>query len=240
MRTVDDMGFGLTICQDTMGFRYGIDAVLLAHFAAKEAPAAKKAADLGMGNGAVSLVLSHKLPAVTVTGYEIQEGAVSLAKESIERNGLGNRIDAVQADVKDLPLSESDRASFDLVVMNPPYVKLGAKMVSREDAVALARHEVAGTLEDFLSAAAALLGYHGSLCVIYRPQRLVDLFTLGRKHRLEPKAVTPVAPREGEAPNLILVRLVKEGGAELSLTPPLYVYEGEGYHPYLLHEVYER
>ena len=113
-------------------------------------------------------------------------------------------------------------------------------MVSRQDSVALARHEVAGTLEDFLAAASGLLRYHGSLCVIYRPGRLVDLFTLGRKHRLEPKRVTPVAPREGEDPNLVLVRLVKEGGAELSLTPPLYVYEGEGYHPYLLHEVYER
>ena len=57
----------------------------------------------------------------------------------------------------------------------------------------------------------------GYFYMVHRPSRLVDIFTVCRKYRLEPKEIRLVAPRKGERPNIVLVHGVKNGGAELKI-----------------------
>ena len=237
---IDDMGFGgLSLIQDEEGFRYGIDAVLLATFAVRMVRAPKKICDLGAGNGAVTMILLAKCAGAQVTGVEIQEQAAALAQRSAVHNGFADRCRILTGDVRDLPLSEDERESFDLVVTNPPYVRNGGPMISDNPGVAMARHEIAGGLTDFLDAAAWLLRDHGTLCMVHRPARLVDILAEARARRLEPKEILPVAPRQGKDPNLVLVRFHKNGGPEMELHAPLYVYNGDGYSREIL-ALYER
>jgi tRNA1Val (adenine37-N6)-methyltransferase len=238
---IDDMGFGgLSLIQDENGFRYGIDAVLLATFAAGAVRAPERICDLGTGNGAVAMILLSKYQKAQVVGVEIQKEPAALAERSAALNGFADRCTILRADVRELSSEEAvARESFDLVVTNPPYVRDGGPMVSENRGIAMARHEIAGGLESFLDAAAWLLSDRGTLCMVHRPSRLVDILSQARARRLEPKEILPVAPRAGKDPNLVLVRFVKNGGAEMQLHAPLYVYEGDGYSREIL-ALYER
>lgn len=237
---VDDMGFGgLSLIQDEDGFRYGIDAVLLATFAAASAASPGAIADLGTGNGAVAMILLKKFPHAVLTGVEIQPGAAEQARRSAALNGFADRCAILEEDVRNLPTDKARRESFDLVVTNPPYAKDSGPMISSNRQLALARHEVAGGLTDFLDAACALLRDRGTLCMIHRPARLAEILTEAEKRRLTAKEILPVAPRPGRDPNLVLLRFVKNGGRQTTLRAPLYVYGENGYSREIL-ELYEK
>ena len=93
MESIEEIGFGgLKLIQSSEGFRFGIDAVLLADFAAGICPGADSIVDLGTGNGVIPLILSHKTEAGTITGIDLQAKAIDLARRSCDLNGLGERI----------------------------------------------------------------------------------------------------------------------------------------------------
>lgn len=129
----DKIGFGnYSILQDRNYFSYGIDAVLLADFAAgfinaKSTNAnadsvaqggnrihAKVAVDLGTGTGVIPLILAHKTDIGRIVGLDIEEYFVQLAKESAAENGLGDRVFYDVCDVRDIEsLNFSELEGFD-------------------------------------------------------------------------------------------------------------------------------
>ena len=88
--TLDDLMCGYEIIQFKDGFRFSIDAVLLAHFASvKEHDVA---ADFCSGSGVVAfLVMAHKKPK-KVSCVEIQPQYCDLIKRSIAHNSLEEKI----------------------------------------------------------------------------------------------------------------------------------------------------
>jgi tRNA1Val (adenine37-N6)-methyltransferase len=76
--------------------------------------------------------------------------------------------------------------------------------------------------------------------MVHRPNRMVDLFCQAREVGLEPKELRLICPRQGEAPNILLVHFIKGGGKELRILPNLNVYQpGGGYTDELLN-IYEK
>jgi release factor glutamine methyltransferase len=73
--------------------------------------------DLGTGSGAIALAIADEHPGATVVAVERSPEALALARENVDRTGLGERIALVQGDIEDAPARD-----FDLVVSNPPYV----------------------------------------------------------------------------------------------------------------------
>lgn len=74
--------------------------------------------DLGTGSGCIPIALKSKAPAWKVDAVEVDEGALSLAKENATLNNL--EIGFHQVDLLstyNLPLS-----TYDLIVSNPPYI----------------------------------------------------------------------------------------------------------------------
>lgn len=231
---LDSIGFGsLRLIQRPDEFCYGVDAVILADFAARgfsRKSALKRAMDLGMGTGIIPLILSHKTRASEILGIEVQQDSYERACRNIELNGLTDRLTAIHGDVANADFGAM-AGSFDLVTSNPPYMTGSCGLINKIDAKTIARHETTGTLEDFIRAAKVLLRDRGEFCMVHRPSRMVDIFAHCRKYRLEPKEIRLVSPRAGTEPNIMLVRCVKNGGAELKILPPLYVYreDGSGY-----------
>ena len=60
MEQIDILKNGYKIIQDSERFQFGIDAVLLADFAAKEAGDKAKVIDLGTGTGIIPLLMAKK------------------------------------------------------------------------------------------------------------------------------------------------------------------------------------
>lgn len=239
---VDDIGFGgMRLAQDGDGFKFGIDAVLLADFAVKCCPSARNAADLGAGNGVASVIVSHKMPACNITGIEIQEEAVKLAKQNVEMNGLSKRIDFIHGDICRLPERHSGlRGLFDMVFANPPYVARGSGIVNEKSRKFIARHETTAGICEFAEIAAWLLRNKGDVCFVHRPARLADVIFTCRINGLEPKDIRFVKPAEGKKPNIFLLHCVLGGGTELHYMDELIVRKNDGqYSPEIL-EIYEK
>ena len=216
MKRLDDLENGYRIWQDSEAFCFGIDAVLLAHY-----PVMKDGdcvMDLCTGNGVIPLIMHgtarDEAKRVSFRGLEIQEGAASLARESVRLNGLSDEIGII--------------ASFSLVTCNPPYTPGGGGLRGEDDRKTIARHEVLCTLSDVVEEASKLLKMKGRLAMIHRPSRLAEIFACMRTYGLEPKRMRMVYPFADKAPNLVLLEAVRGGGPQLNVDPPLIVYEKSG------------
>lgn len=236
----DKIGFGtLELIQHPNEFCYGIDAVLLASFAQVKPGA--RIADLGTGTGIIPLILSHKTQAKEIFGVEVQESTYERASRNVVLNGLTERVKVIHSDVNDLfDCPEIAPATFDVVLSNPPYVKGKEGLTNQCLARTVARHETTASLKDFIRTAAVLLKERGEFYLVHRPSRLVDICVICREHRLEPKDLRLVSPTQGEKPNILLLRCVKYGGAELNVLEPLYVYASKGKYTAEIEALYER
>lgn len=79
-------------------------------------------ADICTGSGCIALSALSQTENTTAVGYDISEGALSVAKRNAEKFGLTERFTAIQADVFS-PDFLSDAGEFDLIASNPPYIR---------------------------------------------------------------------------------------------------------------------
>ena len=66
----------------------------------------------------------------------------------------------------------------------------------------------------------------GRFAVVFRPERMAELFTAMQSERITPKRLRPLSHRVGKEPYAILVEGVKEGGMGLAFLPTAYQEEG--------------
>ena len=225
-RRTDDIGFGgLRLIQDTDYFCYGVDAVLLADFAA-DSPH-RHLVDIGTNNGIIPLITAGITETPRITGIEVQEGPARLAEENVSLNDLGERIRIIRSDILDID-GHLEKGCCDAVTCNPPYTEKGRGIINEGDSLTAARHETTAGLEDFIKGAAWLLADRGAFYMIHRPARIIDIACSCRKYRLEPKLLRFISPRRGEKPNLMLIKCIKNAGRELKLLEPLAVYSPDG------------
>ena len=99
---IDDLEFeNLKIIQNTEGFCFGIDSVLLSDFA-KKIKSNSKVLDIGTGTGIISILLSKKSRAKKIYAVEIQEEVADMAKRSIELNKLEDKIEIISTSLSGL------------------------------------------------------------------------------------------------------------------------------------------
>ena len=216
---------GYEIIQNKDRFCFGMDAVLLSGFAGVKKGG--KLIDLGTGTGILPILLSAKTGGSHFTGLEIQKESVDMARRSVIHNGLTDRIDIIEGDIR-----EADRlfcsASFDTVVSNPPYMPGGSGIPNPDSPKAVARHEILCSLSDVVKAAAFLLKEGGSFCLVHRPYRLPDIFGEMRDHHIEPKRMRLVYPYIDKRPSMVLIEGRKGGKPELICEEPLVIYGEDG------------
>ena len=224
--TLDDIAGGrLKILQKAKGYRFSLDALLLAHFVCLQP--GNQVLEMGTGSGVVSLILADRGEEVTLTGIDVQEEAVDMAARSVAINALSHKLTLHRVDVRKIK-DAFTQGSFDVVVANPPYRKINSGRINTDRQKAIARHEIAGTIEDFLRAAGYVLRPGGRACFIYPATRMVELLCSMREALVEPKRLRMVYSNQDEAGQFVLVEGVKEGGEELAVMPPLFIYEKKG------------
>lgn len=232
---IDDLQYkGLKIIQNTSGFCFGIDAVLLANFA-KGMKRADTVVDLCTGTGIIAVLLCGKTNAKNIIGVEIQEEYAEMANRSVMLNNIQDRVKILNKDLNKLS-EEVQAASVDAVTVNPPYKKVGSGIINDADSMTIARHEVSCTLEDVIKESSRLLKSGGTFYMVHRPERLVDIFCLMRNYKIEPKRVMFVHPTVNKAPNIVLIEGSKNGGSFLKFENPLYVYDEDGNYTNELYE----
>jgi tRNA1(Val) A37 N6-methylase TrmN6 len=216
----------LRIIQSPSVFAFSLDAVLLARFV--YVPIQKgNLLDLCSGNGVIPLFLSARTKG-NITGVEIQERLYDMAIRSIEYNNLEGRLKMIHGDIKEMP-QQLGFGKFDVVTCNPPYFTTPSmEEINPNEHLAIARHELLCTLEDAIKASSQLVRQGGKVAFVHRPGRLIDMITLMRKYRLEPKRIQFVYPKDGKEANILLVEAIKDGSPDLKILPPLIVYNEAG------------
>jgi tRNA1(Val) A37 N6-methylase TrmN6 len=223
--TLDSIGGDeVQVVQRREGYRFSVDAMLLADFAGRPKG---RLVDLGTGCGIIPLLLAARSSSPELIGVELQEALYRIALRNVTLNGFDHRVRIVQSDFRHLKgLFPSD--GFDLVLSNPPYVAVGAGNVNPTLERAVARHELTCTPPQLAAAARFLLRDGGSFKLIFPSQRLVDLLAALTGEGLEPKRMRLVHPVEFRPAKLVLVEAIKGGGADLETLPPLVLHEPSG------------
>jgi tRNA1(Val) A37 N6-methylase TrmN6 len=223
------LGGRLRLKQPRCGHRFGHDAILLA--AACQARAGEHAVDLGAGVGAAGLALAARVRGLRVTLVEIDAQLAALAMENARRNGLTQRVSAVNLDVtapaRDFAAAGLKAESVARVLMNPPFNDPVRQRPSPDRQRRLAHSIVGGAPSAWIRTAARLLRPRGTLTTIWRADGLGEILCT-----LEPAfgAITllPVHPKEEAAAIRVLVRATKGSRAPLALWPGLILTDGTG------------
>ena len=215
---LEEVNDSLKLIQRGDGLTFGTDALLLAGYITR---GYNYALELGGGTGIVSMLLSARGKARSIDCLEIQPEYAELIDRNANLNGLGDRIRAIECDVREF----KPEKEYDLCFSNPPYMKCDSGKRNVSDKKNIARHEVFGGIEDFCLTAAKALKYGGIFACVYRTDRLAELFSAMRASGLEPKRMTFVHADTATPPSVVLVEGKRGAKAGLRVTSPLIIYK---------------
>ena len=224
---IDDLEYkGLKIIQNKDGFCFGIDSILLSDFA-KKIKKGEKVLDLGTGTGIIATLLCGKTELSEITGIEVQEEVYEMAKRSIQLNHLEDKFKMIQDNILNLN-NYFEKNTFDAIVTNPPYKKKETGIQNEDTRKLISRHEIEANLEGFIKISKDMLKDKGEFYIVYRPERLVDLLSIMRKYKIEPKRIRFVYSNIYAVSKLVLVEGVKNARPFLKLESNLYIYDENG------------
>ncbi len=215
----------LRICQMQDGYRFSIDAVLLADFCRPRPQ--DRILDIGAGCGIISLLLAWRHPGIRLVGVEAQAELAELAVFNVRQNRMEDRIAIANKDIKDFRPSGGE-GLFDGIVSNPPYRRAFSGRINPDRQKALARHEILLTLDSLLDRVRALLKTAGWFALVYPAERAAELLESMRRVNIEPKRLRPVYSTMESPARLVLVGGVKAGRPGLNIEPPLVIYGNDG------------
>lgn len=237
---IDDLEYkGLKIIQKKDGFCFGMDSVILSSYA-KITKKNAIAADFGTGTGIISILLAAKNDNIDkVYGFEIQEEMYEMARRSVKMNDLNDKVEIVNADIVGISKNNWNN-KFDVIVSNPPYKKVNTGLVNQKDKKLISRHEVKCTLDEIAYEVSRCLKDNGIFYMVHRPDRLVDICTVMRKNKLEPKEIRFVHSHNGDEANLLLVKCVKCGKPYMRVLDPLIVYNENNEYTDEIYKIYSK
>ena len=215
----------IRVMQNRTGYRFSIDAVLLAYYAGLYA--GEKVIDLGAGCGIVSLLMAYRRPKLRIYAVEVQPELADLAAANVNHNQLKNQIEVLCLDMKLLSPAMTC-GPVDLVVSNPPYYRPGSGRINPDAQRAIARHEIKANLNDVLRTARHMLRAAGRFIIIYTAERTTDVLSQMRQKQIEPKLVRMIHSDWKSEAKLIMIEGVKGGRPGLKVMPSLIVNDEKG------------
>ena len=236
---IDDLELdNLKIIQKNDGFCFGIDSVLLSDFARK-IKNNSKVLDLGTGTGILGILLCAKTNLKQITGIEIQKDIADMATRSIQLNNLQGKFDILNCNIKDIDkLLKID--SYDAIVTNPPYKKPNSGKINENKTKLISRHEIEANLDDFIRISFKMLKDKGTLYMVHRAERIVDILSTMRKYKMEPKRIRFVYSNKNSESKLVLLEATKNAKPFVKIERPLYVYNETGDYTQELLQIYNK
>lgn len=208
---LDDLECGeLLLVQRTDKYCFNSDSVLIANLI--DNPRNKVIADLGAGSGVISILLAGKRGAKRVYAVELQEFMLELLDKNVVLNDLSDVIEIVPGKMQDA-YETIGKNVCDVVVSNPPYSKVCEGLASKDEQIALCRHEIAVTLDEVIASAATLLKPKGAAYFIYKTARLGEVFNAVHAKGMAVKKLYMISPTPSAPVDTVIVKAVK-GAAE--------------------------
>ncbi|MBC2694032.1 MAG: tRNA1(Val) (adenine(37)-N6)-methyltransferase [Desulfobacteraceae bacterium] len=215
----------IKVKQNRSGYRFSIDAVLLAYHAGK-CPGGR-IIDLGTGCAIIPLIMAYRNPKLTVCGIEIQKELADIATINVKSNNMEKQITILCRDMKELNY-DMISGPVDMVVSNPPYWKILSGKMNPDQQRAVARHEIKATLFDVIETAHRMLHTAGRIVMVYSSDRLTDIIAQMRSFNIEPKLLRTIHSNGKSGAKLILIEGIKGGRPGVTIASPLIIYHENG------------
>lgn len=216
----------IIVTQPASGYRFSMDAVIVANTALLRPPG--RVCDIGTGCGIIPLVMAYRNAKIeTIYGIEIQGSLSAIAIENVMQNRLDDRIKIIHKDINLVTVDDLN-GPVDLVVANPPHHVKNAARINPLSEKALARHEITLTMDHLLSSAARLLAPSGRLIMIYPAARLAPLLAGMKNRQIAPRILRFVHTSPEKNASRVVVEGVKGGGEDLKIVGPLFITDEKG------------
>ena len=225
----------LAIQQAEEGYRYSIEPFLLADFV--HLSPGCRVLDVGTGCGVIPLLLATRGEVKEIVAIEIQEKLYDLAVSNISDNGAEDRIRLIHDDFVNWSPDATNRL-FDSVISNPPYRKLKTGRINPNSEKAVARHELAMSLESLTAGADDCLKEGGTFILAYPPLRLTEVLEYLNLHKLFPARLRFIHGSRNAEARIFLVEAIKRRRADCVIEPPLYVYNEDGSYSREMEQIY--
>lgn len=205
MTVLNDLfDYGLKIYQEEEFFKFSLDSLLLAEFVKYRSH--DKILDLCTGNAPVPLILGQKDSTLNITGIELQENIYSLGVKSVRENKMQDRITLINGDAKTYEYNEK----FDIVTCNPPYFKdKGTSLKNLNETKRIARHEIAITLEDIVAVAKRNLKETGTLYLVHRVDRFLEVINVLQNNKFGIRDIAFVFTKKNKKAEFFLIEASK-------------------------------
>lgn len=226
--TLDSIGTaGVRVWQRRSGYRFTLDAVLLAAFAAAEgASVGGPLLELGAGSGVVSFLLARQFGLTPVDALELQPEVHARLMRAVPLNACEGKVRPLLGDLREARTLLPSGAHAH-VVSNPPFRPAHAGVLSPDRERALSKQELACDAPSVVAAARHALAPGGRVSLVYPAARVAEVLGLLTAARLHPVALRFVHARALAPATRFLVHAVRDRPRGLAVRPPLLVH-GEG------------
>ncbi len=213
------------VCQFVHGYRFALDPIVLA---AHIIPASgSRILDAGCGCGIISILLASRHQDIQIFGAEIQKELAGLAQENVKINGLGDRVNILYKDISNISCEDLGGA-VDMIVANPPYKKRGTGRINKDQAIALARHEISMNITMLCGKAGELTGQEGALALIFPGDRFHELKMAMAQAGFCVDRIRFIYTGKGRSPKLVMVSGRKSMDKEPEILPHLHILDSSG------------
>lgn len=221
--TLDDLNkINRKIIQKKNGFRFSIDAVLIANFL--DVKKNINILDIGTGTGIIPILISDNDKIEKIYALEIQENIADMSERSVKYNLLEEKIKIINKDIKEFKAD----IKFDMIVTNPPYIKVSDGKLSDNTVKAASKHEVKLRIEELIENAKRLLKSGGSFNIIYRTNRFQELVEVLGKNNFFIKRLRFIHSKPNNNSGLFMIEALKEKRCPINIETPLWIYDSEG------------
>ncbi len=214
------LGGRLTYRQPAIGFRSGIEPVLLA--AAVPAKSGQRVLEAGTGAGAALLCLHARVPGLRSLGVEIDPALVGLAATNAAANGFAS-MEVLAGAVETVALQQD----VDHAIANPPY-HLAAGTASPLAARDLAKRGSIPQLQAWIGRLAAALRPGGTLTLIVPASRIPTCLRAMDDATCSCTVVFPLWPAAERPAKLVVIRGVRTTRAPMRLSAGLVLHRADG------------
>lgn len=237
---IDDLQCnGAKIIQNKNGFCFGIDSVILANYI-KNINSKNLIVDLGTGTGILGILLCAKGFSGKILGVELQSDVAQMAQKSILLNNMEKNFSIINEDINNIiPKKLINKNTVDVIITNPPYKNFNDGITNINEKKLISRHETTATLEDFISVSSGLLKDNGTLYMVHKPERLVDIIYFLRLYKIESKEIQFVFSNKNKDASLVLIKAIKCANKFLKIDKPLYIYNTDGSYSNDIEQIYK-
>ncbi|MBI2717717.1 MAG: methyltransferase [Rhizobiales bacterium] len=216
----------LRMLQPEKGYRAGIDAVFLA--ATIPFVAGDSVYEAGIGTGVAALCALARNPAIHVTGIEIAARYALLCEENARRNGFGDNLRVIHADIKEALRKDlaamPAHGSFSHAFANPPYFDEAKATASPVLLKAQAHAFGPDDLDLWIKVMHTMVTLRGTVTIVHRAESLGKLLAV-MEDRFGDIRIAPLYAREGTAASRVIVQGVKGSKAPMQLLPGLVLHD---------------